>query len=91
MALSPKWHKVHLQEAQPRLVPVRERPHRDLGVKKGPGLGGCAPPQGLRAVGTKHAVDGSWAQLHEKRFRLWPDPKFPFSFEHSHDLGKERG
>ncbi|MEM3484440.1 MAG: hypothetical protein QXI12_02315 [Candidatus Methanomethyliaceae archaeon] len=90
-ALPAVSHKVHLQESRSGLVPVHERPHRDLVVKKGPGLGGRAPPQGLWAVGTKQAIDGSWAQLKEKPLRLRPYPQLSMALENGHDLRKARG
>lgn len=58
LALSPKRHKAHLQESWSRLLLVRERPHRDLVVKKGPRLDGRAPPQGLQAGG--YEASGRW-------------------------------
>ena len=83
-------HQVHLQEARFGLVPLGERPNRDLLFEQGAGFGGRKAMGVSIAMGLQKAVRGSCAHREEQATMFFVQLKVPIRLQGCDDAWQER-
>ena len=81
-------HQVHLQKAQFGLVPLGERPNRDLLFEQGTSFGGRKAMWVSIAMGLQQAVRGRCAHREEKATVFFVQLKVPILLRVATMLGK---
>jgi len=84
--------QVDLAETRRRVVPVGERPHRDLATQQRPRLGpDAAPDLEAATLRREEPVDRGGRDGEQLRPRIVVDVELVVTFQRGHDLGHERG